>query len=165
MSVLGVFCAERLRQRAPSENGYLLGAAGLAAAGMLAHYEGFFALPPMAYLLWRRYGQEPGGIVRALPRLIPPVLVGAVLLGAFYLPFVANPEFANTSVYLSEKRVGGSLLYNNIGDYFQRASYYSSAYLPAVLGARWRSRRRRCCCAAHVRPGRGWLWPAWASCG
>ncbi|MCA9999696.1 MAG: glycosyltransferase family 39 protein, partial [Anaerolineales bacterium] len=71
----------------------LLLVAAFLAGGLLAHYDAVLVVPAIIWLLW--------------PRLWPlrqldwaawgkGVLVGAVCLGLFYVPFLLNPNFART---------------------------------------------------------------------
>lgn len=141
MTLTTVLCAYRVYQGARRQQAYLVAAAGLAGAGMLAHYEGFFAVPVAAYLigagLWTRWRSEQGewgDLARGATRWLPALALGALIVGAFYIPFVLDPHFGETATYLGEKRVGDGLLYNNIGDFFLRASYYNPTYYPLLLG-------------------------------
>jgi len=106
---------------------YLTLAAFLLATGLLAHYEAILVVIPALFLLWRiwRNGVGVGRLLAALPL---PLLVGAALLAAFYVPFVRYPTFGNTFEYLAYKRIGEELTYNNLADYFLRSILYSSTY-------------------------------------
>ncbi|MBN1815605.1 MAG: hypothetical protein JXA14_27475, partial [Anaerolineae bacterium] len=44
------------------------------------------------------------------------------------VPFVLHPHFAETAEYITERRIGGSLLYNQLGEFFFRATFYNSVY-------------------------------------
>lgn len=134
MMLLTVFCAHRVSQCARPRP-YLVAAALCAAVGMLAHYEGFFALPAAAYLLWQGWRRRGESVGAALKQLMLPGLLGGVLVAAFYVPFVLHPQFSDTAIYLTERRVGGGLFYNNIADYVQRAGFYNPIYFPLFLGA------------------------------
>jgi len=133
MTLLVVFCAYRVYQGARSQR-YFIAAALCAAVGMLAHYEGFFALPPAAYLFWQGWRRRGESVSAAIKQLARPLVLGAALVAAFYIPFVLHPQFSDTAVYLTERRVGGGVFYNNIADYFQRAGFYNPIYYPLLLG-------------------------------
>jgi len=133
-TLLTLFCVYRAYQSRHLRRRYLMVAAVLAGVGLLAHYEGFFALPAATYLIWatlRRESARPRKVVRLLA---PPTLLGGAIAGAFYVPFILHPHFATTATYLSEKRVGGTPLYNNIVDFFNRASFYNASYYVMFLG-------------------------------
>lgn len=116
-------------------DGELLLAALLLAFGCWAHYEAILALPPLALLAWERARREADGWPGALRRLLGPTLAGALLLAAFYLPFVVHPQFAETWRYIAGRRLGGSPPYNLLGDYFLRASFYNASYYVLVISA------------------------------
>ena len=130
---LTLFCVYRASQSPKHNRRYMMTAAVLAATGLLAHYEGFFALPGMAYLVWAALRKESARPRQMLRRLAPPVMVGGAMVGSFYLPFLLHPRFARTATYLTEKRIGGTLLYNNIADFFARASFYNASYYVMLL--------------------------------
>jgi len=133
MTGLALFCYYRFYQREDARPVYLLLGAMFAAVGLLAHYEGFFALPGMAYLLWakvRRQGCEWGQLVRWA---VPPLLLGAIIVGGFYLPFLLHPQFQRTVTYLGEKRVGSGFPYNNLADFFLRSTFYNASYYILLL--------------------------------
>lgn len=111
---------------------YLTLAAFLLATGLLSHYEAILVVIPALFLLWRlwRNGVGVGRLLAALPL---PVLVGAALLAAFYVPFVRYPTFGNTFEYLAYKRIGEEFAYNNLADYFLRSTLYSSTYAFACM--------------------------------
>lgn len=130
---LALFCTHRFYQREDDRPVYLLLGALFAAVGLLAHYEGFFALPGMAYLLWAKARRQGQGWGQPLRWAAPPLLLGAILAGGFYLPFLLHPHFRQTAIYLGEKRVGGSLLYNNLADFFLRSTFYNASYYILLL--------------------------------
>ncbi|HUV93829.1 MAG TPA: glycosyltransferase family 39 protein [Anaerolineae bacterium] len=130
---LALFCVYRALQSPKHSKRYLMAAAVLAGTGLLAHYEGLFALPGMAYLVWAALRREPARLRQVLRQLAPPITVGGVLVGSFYLPFLLHPNFQETAAYLTEKRIGGTPLYNNIADFSARASLYSASYYIILL--------------------------------
>ncbi len=142
MAVLGVWCAWRVWQE--GRVGWAAVGGGLVAVGTLAHYEAVFALLPMAYLIvqgLRAHRQAFAGLPgRAVAVLGPSVAFGAVA-GFFYLPFILHPHFRETVTYILDRRVrgggaGGGPLYNNLADYFARATFYNSTwYVVAMIVA------------------------------
>ncbi|MEA3345599.1 MAG: hypothetical protein U9Q78_05055, partial [Chloroflexota bacterium] len=64
---------------------------------------------------------------------VPPLLLGAIIVGGFYLPFMLHPHFQQTATYLGEKRVGGDFPYNNLADFFLRSTFYSASYYILLL--------------------------------
>lgn len=124
-------------------------AALLLAACLLAHFDALLLLPAAAYLGW--LAARAGRAYR--PALLSLLLLG-LLLAAFYLPYFLDPEFQNTAAYLSESRVGSSLLYNNLPLLAQLDRDYSSRfYLPlAGLGLLIFASRQ----ALALNPARRW---------
>ncbi len=111
---------------------YLTLAAIFMATGLLAHYEAALVALPVVYLLyaiWRK-GLRPAELGKAL---IAPIIVGGVMLGVFYIPFVLNPSFRVTYAYITVNRIGGSFPYNNLVDVFERTTLYSSIYYLAFV--------------------------------
>ena len=126
-TVLALFCYYRFYETDKDRPLYLLLGTALAVLGLLSHYEAFFALPVMAYLLWARARRTRRSMVVAVRWALPSLLLGLVILGSFYLSFFLHPHFERTSAYLSQ-RTGGQLLYNNLKDLFLRASEYCGTY-------------------------------------
>jgi hypothetical protein len=132
-----LWCGWRFAYGVPHPRRYLLSAAVLAAVAMLAHYDGALVLPALGWLAlwggWRR-GWRGAAWVRGLA---PPLLAGAGLLLAFYLPFVLNEHFsAATADYLAYRLREGdttSLSFNNLVGYYELASFYSPAFQVAAL--------------------------------
>ena len=60
-------------------------------------------------------------------------VVGGVLLGIFYGPYILHPRFAATLQYLTDRRIGGSPPYNNLVDVFMRTTLYSTTYYVALV--------------------------------
>lgn len=144
-SVLAVWCAWRFYRRAADGDRALLIAALCIGFGTWAHYEMVFAAPPVAWLALARGREEKWGAREWLRRLLPPAFVAAAVVALFYVPFVRNPQFAETRQYILERRVGSPPFYM-LGDFFQRASFYNASYtvvlmataLVAALAARLR---------------------------
>ncbi len=99
---------------------------------LLAHYEGALAVLPGAWLLlmlwWR--GVPLAQLGRAL---IAPVILGAAILAAFYVPFVLNPAFGLTYAYITVNRIGTTFPYNNLVDFFERSALYSTTYYLGLM--------------------------------
>ena len=126
-TVLALFCYYRFYETDEDRPLYLLLGTALAILGLLSHYDTFFALPVMAYLLWARARRTRRSMVVAVRWALPSLLLGLVILGSFYLPFFLHPHFERTGAYLSQ-RTGGQLLYNNLKDFFLRACEYCGTY-------------------------------------
>jgi hypothetical protein len=163
LMMLGAFwCGWRFYAGAPHPQRYLIGAAVMCAGGLLAHYDGVFVLPALAWLViaggWRR-GWRGGEWVHGLWR---PVLVGGGLLGSFYLPFVLHERFRETTLtYLTWRldppagtatQATSTLLFNNLNDFYGLATFYNTTFqmnwlalLLAAAGMLWLWR--------YVRPG------------
>jgi 4-amino-4-deoxy-L-arabinose transferase-like glycosyltransferase len=138
MGVGALLCAWRFAEGTPHPRRALLLAAGLAAVGMLSHYDGIYVLPALAWLTlwggWRR-GWRGGQWVRGLA---PPLLLGAGLLLSFYLPFFTHEQFGGTLNYLT-RRVDPAnvpaLLYNNLPGHYERATFYNTTLHTQVLAS------------------------------
>lgn len=107
---------------------YLTVAALLLALGVLAHYEAVGILAPVLFTVWRlwRSGVKVTALLRALP--LPLVAFAAPVL-LFVVPFVQDPTFIAAYAYAVGYRVdAGGFPYNNLVDFFQRASLYHTAY-------------------------------------
>jgi 4-amino-4-deoxy-L-arabinose transferase-like glycosyltransferase len=119
----------------------LLAAAALAAVGLLAHYDGIYVLPALAGLVLAGGLRHWHGARAWLRGLGPPLLLGALLLAAFYLPFVLHEQFQGTLRYLATRvgEGGSGLFANNLPAYYARASFYNSTFqvhwLALLLGA------------------------------
>ncbi|GIV75677.1 glycosyltransferase family 39 protein [Litorilinea aerophila] len=127
MVVLTVLVLHRLVRHPAGLGRYLTLAALFLATGLLAHYEAALAALPGLYLLYTlwRQGQPLPRLVRSLG---VPVLVGGTVLAIFYVPFVLNPSFRITYAYITVNRIGTSFPYNNLVDFFERSTLYSSTY-------------------------------------
>lgn len=133
-----LWCCWRFYSGAVRPQLYLISAAALVAVGLLAHYDGVFALPALAWLViagGRRRGWRAVGWARGLAA---PVLVGSVLLLSFYVPFVLHPYFGHTLQYLevrTGKSTGSDRFVNNLVEYYRRATFYNTTYQINALGA------------------------------
>nr|WP_290668588.1 glycosyltransferase family 39 protein [Ardenticatena sp.] len=130
--VLTVFIMYRTTRVATERVRYWVLAALILATGTLSHYEAVVvALPSLLFVgvfLWRR---EP--LIHIVRQLLPALLVGAITLALFYVPFVLHPNFAATYVYLTERRIGGEFPYNNLADFFLRTTVYSTTYYVVLM--------------------------------
>ncbi|MEA3407909.1 MAG: glycosyltransferase family 39 protein [Chloroflexota bacterium] len=137
MILLTLFCTYRGYQtKGQRSTTYLLTAVAFTGTALLAHYEGFFALPGAVYIV-RHIAKERGwSLGRTMRRLGPSVLLGSIIVGIFYIPFALHPHFSETLEYLTQRRVGvgDRMFQNNITDFFWRASYYNASYYPLLLG-------------------------------
>ena len=131
MSVLTVLVVYRVMQHPAGLRGYLTLAALFFATGLLSHYEAVLAIIPASYFWVMLYRRNPSGRAPLLAATASATGVGVLLLALFGIPYIANPEFANTFLYLTESRIGGSPPYNNLADAFIRTTLYSTSY--AVL--------------------------------
>ena len=112
---------------------YLTVAALLLALGVLAHYEAAGILAPVLFIVWRlwRDGVKVTTLLRALPL---PLLTFAAPVLLFVAPFVQDPTFTAAYAYAVGYRVdAGGFPYNNLVDFFQRASLYNTAYYILLL--------------------------------
>lgn len=133
-SVLAVWCAWRFYRGGPGA-ARQLGLAGLfLGLGTWAHYEMVFALPPVAWLVFARGRAERWPARAWLRQTLPPALLMAAITALFYLPFLRHPQFAATSAYILDSRIGAPP-YNQWGDYFQRASFYNASYYVLFMAA------------------------------
>jgi len=112
---------------------YFTVAALLLATGVLAHYEAVGILAPVLYIVWRlwRGGVSVTALLRALPL---PLLTFATPVLLFVAPFVQDPTFSAAYAYAVGYRVdAGGFPYNNLVDFFQRASLYGTAYYVVLM--------------------------------
>lgn len=138
MTVGALWCGWRFYEGAPHPRRYLVSAAALVAIGMLAHYDGIFALPPLAWLVlaggWRRGWRRSW---QWITQLWLPFIVGIVLVFSFFLPFVLHERFRERgTTYLSWRltdQESAVLLNNNIIDYYQLLTFYNTPYQIHVL--------------------------------
>ncbi|MFP4438569.1 MAG: ArnT family glycosyltransferase [Chloroflexaceae bacterium] len=154
MMLSAFWCGWRFYAGAPHPQRYLIGAAVMSAIGLLAHYDGVFVLPVLAWLViagGRRRGWRGEQWFHGLWR---PVLVGGGLLGSFYLPFVLHESFRKTTLtYLAWRldppagtatQATSTLLFNNLNDFYGLATFYNTTFqmnwlalLLAAAGMLW----------------------------
>ena len=130
MLTVAALCCFWMFAKEHCPRGQILSAVFVAAA-LLAHYDGFFALPPIAYLCWHwlrnRRGPSRQGRI-----FLPALAVGLGLLCLFYVPFLHPEYFGQTSEYL-QFRAGGDVLYNNLSTWLHLNTTYNSTYYVALL--------------------------------
>ncbi len=132
MGTGALWCCWRFYSGVSAPLRHLLSAAVLAGVGMLAHYDGIFVLPAMAWLVlaggWRRGWQWR----QWLAGVGAPALVGVVLLLSFYLPLVMHEHFTTHTMRYLEWRVGqqagSSTLFNNLPGYYAQATFYNTTF-------------------------------------
>jgi hypothetical protein len=65
--------------------------------------------------------------------LVVSILVAVAILLSYYLPYMRDPQFEYTQLYLRENRVGTDWLYNNLKTLLRLDADYSSRfYMPAL---------------------------------
>ncbi len=132
MSVLVILVLYRLAQQPQAIARYGVLAALFFTTGLLAHYEASGILLPVGYLLVRIQRSHPSGSWRQWGL---PLLVLLLPLLAFYVPFLAHPQFADTNAYLEMRLIGEQVLYNHLVSFFQRATIYNTTdYLVMMIG-------------------------------
>jgi len=160
--VLAILVLWRMLEQRIAPWRYLAVAALLMAAGVLGHYEAAGIGAAVLYILWRlwRSGTEPAALLRTLP--IPLLLfLSPVLL--FAVPFARDPTFAAAYAYAVGYRVdAGGFPYNNLADFFARASLYGTAYYLFLL-ATLTAAALAAIYARHLT--RPWAWLAVAAAG
>lgn len=132
-SLLVVLVLYRLYVKPVAVARYLALAAILLATGMLSHYEGALAAIPAVFLLGLIFWDNRDRWRALLGATVIAAIVGAVVLGVFYVPFIFNERFAATYTYLTDRRIGGSPPYNNLNDVFLRTTLYSTTYYVLLL--------------------------------
>lgn len=132
LSTLGLLMALRYQQT--RDRRYVWLCALFLGGGALAHSDAVFAAIPSAWLIITAMIADGRRLGSALRLLAGPLLLGVVLLGLFYVPYVASDTFANTAGYLAG-RVGDAPPYNNLGHLLEIGTVYSAIYYLAFLGA------------------------------
>ena len=85
--------------------GDLLLTAVFLGGGLLAHYDAVLVVPAISWVLgWHIFKQKQFKWQDYLLAIV----VGALTLAAFYLPFFLNPNFSRTGSYLVQDRIGVS---------------------------------------------------------
>lgn len=142
----------------------------LFAGGSLAHYDVVLALPAGLFLVGARLWLDRRRGWRALVPVVCAALVGIVLTGAFYLPFLRSPYVGDASGYVAG-RIGGGF-HNNLWSAFELSAVYDAVYLLALTGiglvgrtlvawARWGWLGLVLSIGLLVAAITGLLWPQW----
>ncbi len=111
-------------------------AAGFMAYGLLAHYDAILFAPAALWLLVQGLINQHMSVPRKkrVYEIAMAALLGLLILSAFYLPFVLNPNFAQTFSYLAEDRLGsGGLLHNNLAKVWKMSTFYNALYYVLAL--------------------------------
>ena len=103
----------------------------LLTTGLLSHYEAALILLPAIFLLVVICRAR--SLLISLPQWIPPLLVVALPLTSFYTPFMLHPNFQATLTYITARRIGSELPYNNVADFFQRTTLYSGFFMLTLM--------------------------------
>ena len=116
---------------------YLAAAAFCAAVAVLAHYDGAYIAPALAWLVVAG-GLRRGWRLRAwAANLALPLAVGLGLTLSFYVPFVLHEHFRQTLSHLetrSGQGGGPAALFNNLAGYAVMLSVYTTRYAAAAMG-------------------------------
>ncbi len=138
----------------------LLLAAAFMAYGLLAHYDTVLFAPAAAWLLFSGMLQRRDNWRPEARNILLALLMGAVILALFYVPFMSNPNFAKTFGYLAQGRLGNDgPVYNNISKVWRMSTFYNSVYyvvgvlLLLVVGVLWHVKKMTL--GSHVAP---WLY-------
>ncbi len=100
----------------------------LVGIGLLAHYDMLLILPPIGYLLWRRYGWRWKAWRADGAQLIGAGVTLLVVIALFYLPFLLHPHLTETSSYLSRIVGASNWPANNFDELYVFAVMYNSRY-------------------------------------
>lgn len=107
-------------------------AATFFAVGLLAHYDAVLALVAGLLLVAARLWRDRKDGWRAWVTVASAALIGAALLGLFYVPLLLSPYASQTSYYLSGRI--GSGPYNHLSSAFELSAVYDTVYLLAAMG-------------------------------
>jgi 4-amino-4-deoxy-L-arabinose transferase-like glycosyltransferase len=136
------WCCWRFYCGAERPRRYLLAAAALAAVGMLSHYDAAAVLPLLAWLTLAGAWRHGLNWRERLSFVWPPLLLGALLLAGFYLPFVLNERFSRTAEYLfgrTRDNEATAVAFNNLPEYYRLVTFYTAPHqihaLAAILAA------------------------------
>ena len=99
------------------------------AVSLLAHFDALVYLPVVVYLGWRIWQRWPAARVT----LVASMVLAAVVLLSFYIPYLRDPQFEHTRSYLMESRVGTNWLYNNLKTLIRLDEDYASRFYLPIL--------------------------------
>jgi hypothetical protein len=110
-------------------------AACCAAVAILAHYDGAYVAPALAWLVVAGGRRRGWGGSQWAGALAAPIAIGLVLSLSFYLPFVLHEHFGRTLSHLATRSgQGGSLMfYNNLPGYGAMLSVYATRYVAIAV--------------------------------
>jgi hypothetical protein len=137
MAVAALWLAWRFAEDAATGLRYLYAAAFCAAVGALAHYDGAFIAPALAWMVFLGARRRGWGLAQTVRAASGPTLLGIGLCLSFYLPFVLHEHFASTLGHLgtrSGQRSALPSLYNNLPGYAELAGFYSTIYFGISIG-------------------------------
>jgi hypothetical protein len=102
--------------------------------GLLAHYDMLLVLPPIAYLVWRRYGRRRSSWKADWRLWVGAMGIALVIIALFYIPFILHPHAEKTSSLLSRRIIGGSNWPAlNFDELYVFAVMYNSSYYVAFI--------------------------------
>jgi len=96
--------------------------------GLLAHYDMLLVLPPIAYLVWRRYSRQGVSWRADWRQLAGAAVILLVIIALFYVPFMRHPHAAETSSYLSRIVGASNWPASNFDELYVFAVMYNSGY-------------------------------------
>lgn len=119
-----------LRYRDSHNRAYLMLSALFMGFGLLTHYDavlwGPAVLVVIGEVLVRSKAEGKPSVQSILVGTIAAGLVGIVVLGLFYVPFVRDPMFARTYAYLAGGRLGGSIYHNSLMSVWRMSTFYNA---------------------------------------
>lgn len=126
---LAIFCLYLAwRENRPR---WIIPAAMLLAASLMAHFDALLLLPVAGYVTWLAVMQSPSR-AKWLCALGAGMLFTG-LLASFYVPYLNDPAFESTAAYLTESRIGTGWLYNNLDVMHNLDQDYSSRFYGPLL--------------------------------
>jgi 4-amino-4-deoxy-L-arabinose transferase-like glycosyltransferase len=105
----------------------------LVGVGLLAHYDMLLVLPPIGYLVWRRYGWKGEAWRAEWRQLAGAALVLLLVVGLFYIPFFLHPHLSETSSYLARIVNVANWPANNFDELYVFGVLYNSSYYIVVI--------------------------------
>lgn len=108
-------------------------AAFLLGVGLLAHYDLLLMLPPVAYLVWQLWRRQQLLRRHLWRRVGWAAAILGVVAALFYLPYVFEPQIANTSSYLTRIIGARDWPANNFDELYLYTVLYNSVYFALVM--------------------------------